>query len=136
MTVIQPNVLLHDARGGQWRPAPSYQDREPNGPGWLLLRRSADGVEMPYGRVLAAFGYGTNENRYLLGRFDNGVQLRATAEAFRCICNPDDLFRPPNPIPRAVEGCPAHKARYAAQQFADREQDREMRQSMNADGEL
>lgn len=33
----------------------------------------------------------------------------------RCICDPDDLFDPPSPIPRAVEGCPAHRARRAAQ---------------------
>jgi hypothetical protein len=38
-------------------------------------------------------------------------------DPFRCICDPDDLFEPPDPMPRAVEGCPAHKARRAAQQF-------------------
>jgi hypothetical protein len=35
----------------------------------------------------------------------------------RCICDPDDLFEPPDPMPRAVKGCPAHRARYAAQNF-------------------
>lgn len=41
-----------------------------------------------------------------------------TDERFRCICDPDDLFDPPGPRPRAVEGCPAHQFRRAAQQFA------------------
>lgn len=36
-------------------------------------------------------------------------------DPFRCVCplDPDDLL---NGYPRAVEGCPAHRARYAAQQ--------------------
>jgi hypothetical protein len=38
-------------------------------------------------------------------------------DRFRCICDPDDLFEPPDPMPRAVKGCPAHRARYAAQTF-------------------
>ena len=40
-------------------------------------------------------------------------------DPFRCICplDPDDLV---NGYPRAVEGCPAHRARYAAQQAAKR----------------
>lgn len=42
----------------------------------------------------------------------------STDDPFRCICDPDDLFEPPDPRPRAVEGCPAHRARRAAQQFA------------------
>lgn len=42
----------------------------------------------------------------------------STDEKFRCICDPDDLFDPPDPRPVAVEGCPAHQARRAAQQLA------------------
>jgi hypothetical protein len=38
---------------------------------------------------------------------------------FRCICDPDDLFEPPDPTPRAVEGCPAHRARRAYQKWAE-----------------
>jgi hypothetical protein len=41
----------------------------------------------------------------------------STDAPFRCICDPDDIFDPPDPRPVAVEGCPAHQARYAAQQF-------------------
>jgi hypothetical protein len=41
------------------------------------------------------------------------------ADPFRCICplDADDLV---NGYPRAVEGCPAHRARYAAQQLSRR----------------
>lgn len=39
------------------------------------------------------------------------------SDPFRCICDPDDLFEPPDPMPRAVEGCPAHRARWIAQQW-------------------
>lgn len=42
----------------------------------------------------------------------------STDEKFRCICDPDDIFDPPDPRPVAVEGCPAHRFRRAAQQFA------------------
>jgi hypothetical protein len=73
VTLIQPDVVLHDSRGHRWQEAPAYQDREPNGPGWLLLRRSADGVEMPYHRVVDVFGYGSDEGRYLLARFDHAA---------------------------------------------------------------
>lgn len=40
-----------------------------------------------------------------------------TDDPFRCICplDPTDLV---NGYPRAVKGCPAHRARYAAQQAA------------------
>lgn len=40
-----------------------------------------------------------------------------TADEFPCICplDPADLL---DGIPRAVVGCPAHRARYAAQQWA------------------
>lgn len=41
-----------------------------------------------------------------------------TADEFRCICDPDDLFEPPDPRPVAVEGCPAHRFRRAAQLLA------------------
>jgi hypothetical protein len=41
-----------------------------------------------------------------------------TADPFRCICDPDNLFDPPDPRPVAVEGCPAHQFRRAAQQLA------------------
>ncbi len=41
-------------------------------------------------------------------------------DRFRCICDPDDLFEPPDPRPVAVEGCPAHQFRRAAQQLARR----------------
>jgi hypothetical protein len=43
-----------------------------------------------------------------------------TDDPFRCICDPDDLFDPPDRRPYAVEGCPAHQARRAAQQYAIR----------------
>lgn len=43
-----------------------------------------------------------------------------TDDSFRCICDPDVIFEPPDPRPVAVEGCPAHQARRAAQQFAIR----------------
>jgi hypothetical protein len=39
------------------------------------------------------------------------------ADPFRCICDPDDIFDPPDPTPRAVEGCPAHRGRYVAQNW-------------------
>jgi hypothetical protein len=39
-------------------------------------------------------------------------------DEFRCICDPTDVFEPPDPTPRAVEGCPAHRARRAYQQLA------------------
>ena len=78
MTVIQPNVVLHDAHGHLWRAAPDYQDREPNAPGWLLLQRE-DKVEMPYALVLDVFGYGSDGNRYLLGRYDHAVVDRLAA---------------------------------------------------------
>jgi hypothetical protein len=71
VTVIQPNVTLHDAHGHQWRTAPGFQDRDPGGPDWLLLRRTADGAEMPYARVVDIYGYGSDDRRYLLGRFDH-----------------------------------------------------------------
>jgi hypothetical protein len=38
-------------------------------------------------------------------------------DKFRCICDPDDLFAPPDPRPRVVEGCLAHQARGVVQQF-------------------
>jgi hypothetical protein len=41
----------------------------------------------------------------------------STTDPFRCICDPTDLFDPPDPRPRAVKGCPAHQARYAFQQW-------------------
>lgn len=134
MSVIQPDVRLHDARGGVWRTAPEFQDREVGAPGWLLMQRTSDGVEMPYHRVLAVFGYGPPEERYLLGRYDR--HARFADDPFRCICDPADPFEPPDATPRAVEGCPAHKARRSAQLFAEAQQNREMQQSMNADGEL
>jgi hypothetical protein len=40
-----------------------------------------------------------------------------TTDPFRCICDPDNIFEPPDPKPVAVEGCPAHQARRAYQQF-------------------
>lgn len=46
-------------------------------------------------------------------------------DRFRCICDPDDVFEPPDPTPRAVEGCPAHKARRAYQLWADAHMERE-----------
>lgn len=39
---------------------------------------------------------------------------------FRCTCDPNGLFDPPDPRPRAVAGCPAHRARRAAQQAIER----------------
>ncbi len=41
-------------------------------------------------------------------------------DSFRCICDPGDLFDPPGLHPVAVEGCPAHHARRAAQLFVRR----------------
>lgn len=38
------------------------------------------------------------------------------AHDFRCTCDPTDLFDPPDPTPRAVQGCPAHRARRIAQE--------------------
>jgi hypothetical protein len=73
VTLIQPDVTLHDSRGHRWRTAPGYQDREPHAPGWLLLQRQADGVEMPYDRVVDVFGYGQDGERYLLGRYDHAA---------------------------------------------------------------
>lgn len=40
------------------------------------------------------------------------------ADRFRCICDPNDLFEPPDPTPRVVPGCPAHRARAAYQRWA------------------
>lgn len=45
---------------------------------------------------------------------------RHRPDEYRCICDPNDLFDPPRPTPRAVDGCPAHRARRAAQQLAER----------------
>lgn len=45
-----------------------------------------------------------------------------TDDPFRCICphvlNPDAPIELLDGIPRAVEGCPAHRVRYAFQQKA------------------
>lgn len=39
-------------------------------------------------------------------------------DEFRCICDPNDVFDPAEgPTPYAVEGCPAHRARRAYQQW-------------------
>jgi hypothetical protein len=43
------------------------------------------------------------------------------AAGFRCRCDPTDLLEPPDPRPRAVADCPAHRARRAAQQSIERE---------------
>lgn len=51
---------------------------------------------------------------------DEPIPTGDRRDDFCCICDPDDLFEPPNPTPRAVEGCPAHRARRAAQLFAER----------------
>lgn len=48
---------------------------------------------------------------------DAGMADAATADPFRCICDPDDIFDPPDPKPVAVEGCPAHHARRVYQQL-------------------
>lgn len=50
-----------------------------------------------------------------------------TEDRFRCICDPNDLFEPPNPTPVAVEGCPAHQARRGYQQFVRRMEPDEQR---------
>ncbi|GAA0720054.1 hypothetical protein GCM10010199_25210 [Dactylosporangium roseum] len=39
-------------------------------------------------------------------------------DQFRCICDPADVFDPPDPTPRAVEGCPAHRVRRVYQRWA------------------
>ncbi len=44
-----------------------------------------------------------------------------TADEYRCICDPNDLFEPPDPRPRVVPGCPAHRARAAYQRYAERQ---------------
>jgi hypothetical protein len=44
-----------------------------------------------------------------------------TDDPFRCICDPDVIFEPPDPRPVAVEGCLAHQARRAYQQLVIRE---------------
>jgi hypothetical protein len=51
----------------------------------------------------------------------------AADDPFRCICDPDDLFDPPDPRPRVVEGCPAHQARGVVQQFEMRLESSESR---------
>ncbi len=38
---------------------------------------------------------------------------------FACICDPDDVFEPPDPKPRVVDGCPSHRARRAYQRYVD-----------------
>jgi hypothetical protein len=45
-------------------------------------------------------------------------QAECCPPEFRCICDPADVFDPPDPRPRAVEGCPAHRARRAYQRWA------------------
>ena len=45
------------------------------------------------------------------------TMCEACPPELQCICDPTDIFDPPDPRPVAVEGCPAHKARRAAQQF-------------------
>jgi hypothetical protein len=35
----------------------------------------------------------------------------------RCTCDPSDPFEPPDSTPRAVESCPAHRARRAYQRW-------------------
>lgn len=37
----------------------------------------------------------------------------------KCLCDPSDPFEPPDPTPRVVDGCPAHRARRAYQRWAD-----------------
>lgn len=59
--------------------------------------------------------------------------MREDPDPFRCICDPDDLFDPPDPIPRVVEGCPAHRARRAYQMFVER-QDREAEGGVTSNG--
>lgn len=68
MSLIEPNMILTDRRGQEWRTAPSYQDREPNAAGWLLLR-SAAGEELPFADVVDLYGYRDAEDRpHLRGR--------------------------------------------------------------------
>jgi hypothetical protein len=55
---------------------------------------------------------------------DNPVHAVADGECcppeFRCVCDPADVFDPAaGPTPRAVAGCPAHRARRAYQLFAE-----------------
>jgi hypothetical protein len=45
-------------------------------------------------------------------------QCPACPPELRCICDPTDLFDPPDPTPRVVAGCPAHGARGAYQRWA------------------
>lgn len=45
---------------------------------------------------------------------------------FACLCDPSDVFEPPDPKPRVVAGCPSHKARGAYQRFVDKQR-REVR---------
>lgn len=40
-----------------------------------------------------------------------------TTPDYRCICDPANLFAPPDPRPVAVEGCTAHIARRITQQL-------------------
>lgn len=44
-------------------------------------------------------------------------QCPACPPELRCICDPTDLFEPPDPTPRVVPGCPAHGARGAYQRW-------------------
>lgn len=58
-----------------------------------------------------------------------GETPKPNPRPYVCICDPDDLFDPPSPIPRAVEGCLAHQARYVVQNL-DYEQGRAQQQRM------
>lgn len=52
---------------------------------------------------------------------NESVGCPACPPEFRCICDPGDVFAPPDPTPRAVEGCPAHGARRAYQQWFEQQ---------------
>lgn len=38
---------------------------------------------------------------------------------FACLCDPADVFEPPDPTPRVVDGCPSHRARRVYQRYVD-----------------
>lgn len=78
--------------------------------------------EMPEPRIhrlIKASSLGTPEAEALRATVsdETAAQILARAEQFRCICDPNVLFDPPDPRPVAVEGCPAHVARRSAQQL-------------------
>jgi hypothetical protein len=47
------------------------------------------------------------------------ARLRPEAIQHACLCDPSDVFEPPDPTPRVVASCPSHQARRAYQRYVD-----------------